>query len=117
MAAIAVAVAAGKTGAVYRYTLPPHTLVMIAVEVTEVGAKGALNNVFVSFAVLLGLLPQEDVYKIRALSPVAAAALLENFMRTIWEVNVPESRTAFVPRVPTKDHCHPVAVPVSAGAA
>ena len=75
----------------------------------EAGAEGADNKVLVNFRLFLKLLPQVDVYKTRALSPVAADALLVNFILTIREVSDPESITALVPNVPTKDHIYPVA--------
>ena len=52
----------------------------------------------------LGLLPQVEVYATRALSPAAAALFKVYFILTTRDCNVPESTTALVPRVPTKDH-------------
>ena len=85
-----------------------------------VGAAGAVdgadNAEFVNRSALLGLVPQTEVYATLALSPVAAAVFNVYFIFTIRDVNDPESTTAFVPNTPTKDHSHPVALPVNAGA-
>jgi hypothetical protein len=79
-------------------------------------AVGADNKEFVNRNTLLGLVPQLEVYATLALSPLAAAVFNVYFILTIREVNDPESTTAFVPNTPTKDHSHPVALPVNAGA-
>jgi hypothetical protein len=61
-------------------------------------------------------LPQVEVYSSLTLSPVVAAVFDEYFILTTLEVNDPESITALLPKLPTNDHCHPVAEPVNAGA-
>jgi hypothetical protein len=60
--------------------------------------------VLVSFNDLLELFPQDEVYNILTLSPAAEAELLEKDTLMIFEVAVPESITAFAPKVPVNDH-------------
>jgi uncharacterized membrane protein len=91
------------------------------VSITEVivmldGAEGADKSVFVNLIARIGLVSQLDVYASLTLSPVAAEVFCEYFILTTLDVNDPESTTALVPNVPTNDHCHPVALPVKAGA-
>jgi hypothetical protein len=77
---------------------------------------GAINLEFVNFNALLKPVPQPEVYATLTLSLFAAAVFKVYFILTIRDVNDPESTTAFLPNTPTKDHSHPVAVPVNAGA-
>ncbi len=80
------------------------------------GAVGNTAAVLVSLRALFKLFPQAEVYATLALSPIAEAVFNVYFIRTIRELKVPESTTAFNPNVPTNDHKYPVAVPVNAGA-
>ena len=91
---------------------------MSRTEVTVIlnGAGGADKSVLVNLSERLALVPQFEVYATLTLSPVAAALFNVYFILTIRDVNDPESTTALVPNAPTKDHSHPVAVPVKAGA-
>ena len=68
------------------------------------GAVGTANTVFVNLIALFTLLHPADVYNTLALSPVAAATLLVNFILITCEFNVPESNDALAPKVPTNDH-------------
>ena len=68
------------------------------------GADGAVKIVFVSLNVRFALFKHPEVYATLALSPAVAAALLANFILTIRDVKVPESKIAVDPRFPTNDH-------------
>jgi hypothetical protein len=75
----------------------------MAVMVIDEGAAGADNKVFVSLADFFGLLPQVEVYKTLILSPAEDARLLVNLTLITFEVTVPESIVALVPKVPVND--------------
>lgn len=69
---------------------------------------GAANNAFDNFAVFFKLLPQDDVYDTRTLSPVPAPALLVNVTVITCEFTSPESINALLPNVPVNDQNQPV---------
>jgi hypothetical protein len=72
------------------------------------GALGGPIKVFVNLAETLALLPHDDLNNTLTLSPTLDAALLVNLTLITCEVTLPESIDAFAPKVPTKDHNHPV---------
>ena len=87
------------------------------------GANGGLNAVLVSLLTLGKLFPQFDVYCTLMLSPVCAAALFVNRMRTIRLFRLPESIVAETDKFPTSVQTYPVeavfneVAPGNAGAA
>ncbi len=104
-----------NAGAVYLYTRFPHTSLTVVI-VMLAGAVGTAKTVLVNLSALFRLFPQAEVYATLALSPIAEAVFNVYFIRTIRELKVPESTTAFNPNVPTNDQRYPVAEPVNAGA-
>jgi hypothetical protein len=102
--------AAGNAGAVKRYTLPSHTLVMIGVIAVAVitGAAGTVVTVLANLTAVALLSPHSDVYTNLTLSPAPAAALLVNLTSITFDVSVPDIISASAPSVPANDHCLPV---------
>jgi hypothetical protein len=71
------------------------------------------SKVLVSLSVLFTPLPQAERYFTLTLSSVAAAFPLVKLTLITCEFTVPESIWAFEPKVPVKDHNHPVASEVA----
>jgi len=104
-----------NAGAVYLYILPPHESLINVIVILD-GAVGGVKARLLKMDVLKRLLPHPDVYESLTLSPTAAALLEVYFILIIFDVKDPESIEAVLYKLPTNDHCHPVAPTVKAGA-